>query len=106
MNGHRRYAVEEVRAKVSMPDLPMQLAVGRAHNPNFDLLVLLRADAAELSILQQLQKFGLQHGIEFRDLVQEQGAAVRPFHPPRLGIVRSGKSSLFVAEQFTLQQSA
>ncbi len=84
----------------------MQLAIGGAHNPNFDFLVFLRANAAELAILQQLQKLGLQHGIEFRDLVQEQGSAMRHLHPSRLGIVGAGKGASLIAKQFALQQRA
>src|SRR5271166_1632128 len=102
MNGHRRDAIKQVRAEVSLLQPAVQLAVGRTHYADLNLGVLLRADAAELAILQKLQQFGLQRRIEFGDLIQEQSAPIRKFHAAGLRPHSTCKRALFVTEQLTL----
>ncbi len=106
MNGHGGNAIKQVGPEVSLLDLLVQLAVGSAHHPHLDLLVLLGANAAELAILQKLQKLGLQHRIQFCDLVQKESAPVRHFDPAGLGIVGPGECASFVTEQFAFQQGS
>src|SRR5256885_16128411 len=81
---HNVDSIIEVLAEVAVFDFFFQLAVGGTNYAHLDLLVILCTNAAELSVLQELQKFRLQWHIEFRNLIQEKPAAMGHFHAARL----------------------
>src|SRR5437879_6656000 len=87
-------------------DFGFQLPVCCADDPDVHLAILLSADPAELSVLQQLQQLGLQRHLHLTDFVQEQRSAVCHLDPPGLGTPGASKSSLLISEQFALQQRA
>src|SRR5260370_20246222 len=101
---HHVDAVGKILAESPLFDLRFQMAVGGAHHPHLDLLVLLGADPAELPILQKLQELRLQGGVKLRNLVKKQSPAVGQFDPSWLRTKGACKSSFFVAEQFAFQQ--
>jgi len=57
-------AVEEIGPEGSVFNFLFELAVRGADDADFDFLVFLRANAAELSVLQKLQQLRLQRHIE------------------------------------------
>src|SRR6266513_2910897 len=59
-----------------------------------------------MSILKELQDFGLQAQIQIRDLIKKQSSSVRHLHVTRLGRMGIRKRSLLVTEQFTLEKSS
>ncbi len=87
-------------------NLLFQFPVGGADHPHFHFLVFLGADAAELAVLKQLQQLRLQGHVEFGNFVEKQRSAMRHFDAPGLHSVSAGEGSLFVAEEFALQQRA
>src|SRR3989454_4926031 len=87
-------------------DFGFQLPVCCADDPDVHLAILLSADPAELSVLQQLQQLGLQRHLHLTDFVQEQRSAVCHLDPPGLGTPGASESSLLISEQFALQQRA
>src|SRR6185312_12531583 len=99
-------AVKQVLPEGPAFNFDFQITVGGADNAYFNFFVFLRANAAELTVLQKLQKFGLQTQFELGNFIQEKRAAVRHFHASRLRSVGAGERALFVSEQFAFQQSA
>src|SRR5260370_5439360 len=99
-------AVKQIGAESAVGNFLFQFSVGGAHHTDFDLLVFLGADAAELAILQKLQKFRLQGHVEFGNFVEKQGAAVGQFDASGLHAIGAGEGYLFIAEQFTFKQGA
>src|SRR6185437_13935861 len=67
---------------------------------------LLGADPAELPVLQQLQKLGLQAQVEFGDFIEKESAAMGQFHTPWFRSVSAGEGAFFVPEEFAFQQRA
>src|SRR5439155_13076546 len=99
-------AVEQILTESPICDLGFQLPIGGANHSHLDLFVFLRANAAELSILQQLQQLGLKSQIQLGNLVQEKGAAMSLFHAAGLRTVGARERALFVSEQFAFEQGA
>ena len=64
----------------------LQIAIRRADNARIQLLFLVVADSRENAVLQYMQQFRLQAGIELRNLVQEKRATVGHFHPARFAL--------------------
>src|SRR5271157_5881207 len=62
------------------------------------------SDTRKCSVLQKLQKLALKIWIKFRNLIQEQSAAMRQFHSPGLGNVSPGEGALLISKQFALKQ--
>ena len=96
-------AVEKVGAESPGFDFIFQTAIRRANHARFDFLFFLIADRGELSVLQHLQKLGLQRRIQFADFIQEKRAAIGQLDSPGLGVVSSGKRALLISEKFALQ---
>src|ERR1700675_1054429 len=97
-------AVEQIGAEGAVGDFFFELAVSGTDHADFDFLVFLGANAAELAVLQKLQEFGLQGHIELGDFIEKQGAAVGHFDAAGLGAVGAGKGSFFIAEEFAFEQ--
>ena len=68
---HNIDAVKKILAKASIDNFLFQITICRADDPQFDVHVFLPANPAELTVLQQLQQFGLQGHINFVDSVEE-----------------------------------
>src|SRR5487761_289230 len=105
---HAHYvdAEKQVLAEIPRADFLLQVPIGGAYDTDIDLPLSLTADAAELSILQDLQELGLHSRLKFRNFVEEQGAAVRHFHAAGFRRIGSGEGSPLIAEQFALKQRA
>ncbi len=73
-----REAVEEIGAEAPGVDLATQVAVGGGDDAHVDALDALAADAADLALAQGAQQLGLQLQRQLPQLVEEDGAAVRP----------------------------
>ena len=82
-------AIEQILAESPTFDLGFELTVGGAHDADFDFLVFLGTDAAELSVLKQLQELRLQSGIKLRNFVEEQRTSLRRFEESRLRFDRA-----------------
>ena len=106
MQIHHVDAVKQIGAEGAVDDLFFQFSIGGADHADFDFLVFLRADAAELAILQKLQQLRLQAHVEFGNFIEKQRAAMRHFDAARLGAVGAGEGSFFVAEQFAFEKRA
>src|SRR6516165_8786148 len=106
MYRHGGDTVEQIVAKIPIIDSTVQLAVSGAHHPDLNFGVFLRADAAELSVLQELKQFCLERRLKLRDFIQKKRTAMGQLHPARLGSQSSGKCSSLIAKQFALQQRA
>ena len=68
--------IEEILAKLAPPDLLLQLAVRRAHQPDADLDRRFGARRDHFALLQNVQQSSLERRRQVADLVQEQHAAV------------------------------
>ena len=104
MQIHDVDAVEQIGTESSVLNFLFQLAIGGANHAHFDFLVFLRADAAELSVLQKLQQLRLQRHVQFGNLIEKQRATVRHLDAARLHSVGAGEGSFFVAEKFAFEQ--
>ena len=82
----------------------VQIAVGRGDDAHVRAPRLRLADALELLVLQEAQELGLQAAARSRDLVEEEGAAVRGLHLARLVLDRAREGAARVAEQLAGQQ--
>src|SRR5262249_54747783 len=81
-----------------------EVAVGRRDDAQVDRLVAVRADAADLAILQRAEELGLELGRHLADLVEKQRPAARLLEgadAPRPG---AGEGALLVAEELALQE--
>ena len=97
-------AIEQVAAEAAGGHLDAQVAVGRGEHLDVDAARLERADAVDLSELEDAQQLGLDAERQIADLVEQQHAAVggleqagAVFHRPREGAAD-------VAEQLALEQ--
>src|SRR5579859_4640663 len=98
MQIHDVDAVKQVGTEGAVFNLLFEFAVRGADYAHFDFLVFLRADAAELTVLQKLQQLRLQRHIEFGNFIEEQRAAMRHLDATGLHSIGAGESSFFVAE--------
>src|SRR5208337_524031 len=96
-------AMEQIQAESSLRNVISKVAVGNRDDAGVYFQFLLAADVCESAILQQLQELGLNCDIQFGDVVQEQGAAIRRFHETRLGRVGASKCPLFIAKKLGFQ---
>src|ERR1700720_415230 len=92
-------AIKKILTERPAFDFNFELAVGGADYTHFDFFVFLGADTAELSILQQLQEFGLKSEIEFGNLVEEKRVAMCQFYPAWFGSIGAGECTLFVSKK-------
>ena len=95
---HNVDAVIQILAEGAIFNFGLEMPVGGADNADFHFLVFLCADAAELSILQELQQLRLQSQIEFGNFVEEQRSAVRQFNSSWLGAICACEGALLVSE--------
>ena len=65
-------AIVEVLAKASLGDFLGQVAIGGGDQADVDPDRLVAADAAQLALLQDAQKLGLQADVEVGDLVEKE----------------------------------
>ena len=94
----------QVVAEAAARHVGLEVAVARRDDPDIDLDRLAAADAVDLALLDRAQKLGLEAGIHFADLVEQQRAAVGLFEladTPRHG---AGEGAFFVAEQLRFQK--
>src|SRR6185436_13872873 len=82
LNANDVQAVEEVFAKASLGDGPLQIRVSSRDHPDIDLQRLTLADRVYLALLEEPQQFRLKLDREVADLVQEERAALGGSHNP------------------------
>jgi hypothetical protein len=99
-------AIEQILAKMARFHLSFEGAICGAYKANINSSVARGSDPAELTILKQLEKLGLEGGVQITDFVQEECAAVRMLHATLLRAIRTGESASFVPEEFALYKSA
>src|SRR5579885_763599 len=104
MQVHHVDSVKQIAAKCSGLNFGFELSIGGTYHPNFNFLVLLRTDTAELPILQQLEKLRLQGQIKFGNLIEKQGTTMRQFDSAGFGAIGARKGTLLVAEQLAFQE--
>src|SRR5690606_39436798 len=63
------------------------------------LPIFLAAEPPERPLLERPQQLDLDVRLHFRDLIQEERAAVRELEAARLFVDRAGERALFVAEE-------
>ena len=94
----------KVLAEFLTIDALFQVAIGSGDDADIHLDGAVAADAFKFTFLQNAQKLGLQGGRNFADLVQEDGATMGEFKAAFAFVHRAGKSTLFMAEEFALDQ--
>src|SRR6266487_5194606 len=77
-----------------------ELAVGGTDNPHLNFFICLRADTAELAILQKLKQLRLQRHVKFGNFIEKKRAAMGHFNPSGLRSIGAGERAAFVAEEF------
>ena len=97
--------VEKVFAEASRGHVRLEVAIGRGHDPHVRAPRLRLPHALELLVLQEAQELGLQGGRDLRDLVEEEGAAVRGLHLARLVLDRAREGAAGMAEQLAGQRA-
>src|SRR6266542_2606464 len=70
-------AVVEVVAELPLFDLPLEILVGRADDPDIDLDREIRPEPLDLALLQHAQKLRLRRHRHLADLVEEDRSLVR-----------------------------
>ena len=81
-----------------------KILVGCRDDPDVDRDRLGRADAGDLAIFDRAQQPVLRRRRQGRQLVEEQGAAVRLLEPAVPGLGGAGEAARLMAEQFGLDQ--
>src|SRR5579871_311196 len=97
-------AIEEIFTEVAGGNFTLQVTVGGADYARFRPRVFFRADAAEFSVLQNLQELGLKAQAEFANFIQKERAAIGQRYQAGFGGNRSGKRTLFIAKKFAFKQ--
>ncbi len=85
-------------------DLAGQIAVCGGHDPDVHRNGLDRADREDLALLEHTQETRLSLGRKVRDLVEEQGPAVRGPKETEARLARVRKRTAHVAEQGRIHQ--
>ena len=102
---HHVEAVEEVLAEAALLDRRGQVAVRGGDDARVHGAVAARAHAAVDALLKNAQELGLARLGELADLVEEQAAAFRGGHQPRVPLRRAtGEGARLVAEELGLEQ--
>ena len=94
----------QIAAKAALADRFFQIAVGSRNHADIHFDGAAAPDALKRMPLQHAQEFRLDGGTHLADFIQHQRAFVRRLEFADLAIRGPGKSTPFVAEQFTLQQ--
>jgi len=76
------------------------------HPDRIDRLVAAdcRADAPDFSIFQRGQELRLERQLEVADLIEEEGAPVRLFEEPAVGVLCAGEGAAVVAEDLGFEE--
>ncbi|MFO0618391.1 MAG: hypothetical protein U0414_37705 [Polyangiaceae bacterium] len=96
---HDREAVVQIESKCPCVDLAPQISVGRCDDAEIDFDLTAASDTTEPPALKRAEQIGLELGGQLADLIEEQGTAMGELKGAALGSVRTGKRSLFVAEE-------
>ena len=104
--GHdfERQPIEQVGAEAALLDQPGKMLVGRGDDPHVDRDRLGRADAGDFAIFDRAQQPVLRRRRQGRQLVEEQGAAVRLLEPAVAGLGGAGEAAGLMTEQLGLDQ--
>jgi hypothetical protein len=97
-------AVVEVLAEAPGRHLLRHVAVAGGQHADVERDRLLAADALHLALLQHAQQLGLQAERHFRNLVEQQRAALGLLELAGLGRLGAGERALLVAEQGGFEQ--
>src|SRR5438132_12396026 len=98
MQVHDVNPIEKILAKSAGFDFFLQPAICGADYAHFNFLIFLSADAAELPILKQLQRFRLKRKIQFGNLIEKKTAAMGQFDSDRFRTVGTWRCAVFIAE--------
>src|SRR5262245_46514475 len=104
MNHHYVKTIVEILTEPSFFNKTLQIPVSGSDNPNIYGNRCNSAHSFELPFLQKPQHLGLKFGRYIADLVEKDRTAMGQFDLARLTPMRTGKCSLFMAEQLALQE--
>ena len=99
-------AIEQILAEAPVGHHPVEILVGRAHDPHVDLNRLASADPLDDLVLQKAQQLDLHRQRHVADLVEKQRAAMRALDPADGLPERPGKGAFFMAEQLAFEQAS
>src|SRR5574341_286382 len=102
MDGKNIQAVKQVFSEIPFSGFGGQVFIGGGDNSDIHLNRFTRAQALKLFFLQDPQKFSLQVGRNFRNLIQKQGPPMSQFESASGFFDSPGKSTFFEAEKFGL----
>ena len=97
-------AVKQVLTEGSRLNAGFQIGVRGRHNPHINLVCLGGTHSGHLALFNHRKQLLLHQGRQVANLVQEQGAAIGLFHTPLLCGGGAGEGSLFMTEEFALEQ--
>src|SRR5690606_40022326 len=97
-------AVVQVLPKAALLHRLREVDVGGGDDPDVDVNAAVLADTPDLSLLDGPQELGLEGGGGLRDLVEEEGAAVRFLEQPLARRHRAREGAARVTEQLALEQ--
>src|SRR5207245_3541429 len=104
VNGKDAEPVVEILAELAARHGVGEVPVGGDDEPKVGLERRGAADALELVLLEDTEKFGLDGGRELADLVEKQRAPGGELEAARLLLVCSGKGTPFMAEELRLDE--
>src|SRR5205814_7638246 len=99
-------AIEQIIAKLSLPDQLRRVAMGRRDDPDIGADRDSPANRRIFALLQDAQQPGLRLGRHVADLVEKQRAALGLLKASHISRGGAGESTLFVAEQLAFDQLA
>ena len=80
-----------------------EVAIGGGDDADIDLDGLTAADALDGLLTESAEELDLGAGVDFTDLIQEQGTAVRLLKAANAALHGSGEGALFMAEEFAFE---
>ena len=104
MDGNHRDPEVEVFAELSFPDQDAEVLVGGREEANVCRQGLAGSEALIGALAQEAKQLYLGGGIDFPDLVEEQGSALSLFHPSGAAFVGPGEGPLLMPEQFGFEK--
>jgi hypothetical protein len=105
-HGERNHGepIVQVLAERPLRDHRREVAVRRGGEPDVHLERLRPAEPLDLALLEHAEELHLRRGRDVADLVQEQRAALRELHAPRLAADGARERALLVAEELALEE--
>src|SRR5207253_4312057 len=97
-------AIEEVVAELLRFYLSLQVFVRRADDPDVHLDRQRRANALDLSVLEDPKQLRLHRQAHLTDLVQEDRAFVRKLEAPASLRLRTGEAAFLVSEELSFEK--